>query len=104
MYKDAIFSAGQLAGDIVPAWLELGFKFGDKGAHTSRTIMLAELSTVLRQGSASATRADYAKAVVEENCLAACRTWKSDSEEKLRTGRNTALHHEPANSEAILIA
>ena len=69
MYKDAILTAGQSAGDVKSAWLELGFKFGDKGAHTSRTIMLAELSTVLHQRPASATRADYAKAVVEDNCL-----------------------------------
>jgi hypothetical protein len=69
MYKDSIFSAGQSAGEIKPVWVELGFKFGDKGAHTSRTIMLAELSTVLHQRPPSATRADYAKAVVEENCL-----------------------------------
>jgi hypothetical protein len=69
MYKDGIFSAGQSPGEIKTAWLELGFKFGDKGAHTSRTIMLAELSTVLHQRPASATRLDYAKAVAEDNCL-----------------------------------
>ena len=69
MYKDAIFSAGQFAGEVNSMWLKLGFKFGDKGAHTSRTIMLAELSTVLHQRPAPATRSDYAKAVVEENCL-----------------------------------
>src|ERR1019366_386344 len=69
MYKDVIFGAGQSAGEIRPAWVDLGFKFGDKGAHTSRTIMLAELSTVLHQRPASATRADYANAVVGENCL-----------------------------------
>jgi len=69
MHKDSIFSAGQLAGEVKPEWLELGFKFGDKGAHTSRTIMLDELSTVLHQRPASATRVEYGKAVVEENCL-----------------------------------
>jgi hypothetical protein len=68
MYRDPIFASSQQAGEVKPAWLELGFKFGNKGTHTSRTIMLAELSTVLHR-SASATRLDYAKAVVEENCL-----------------------------------
>lgn len=46
-----------------------GFKFGQKGAHTSRTIMLTELTTLLRQCPAEAGRADYATAVVEHNCL-----------------------------------
>jgi len=69
MYRDAIFGAGNSSGEIKTAWLELGFKFGDKGTHTSRTIMLEELSTVLHQRPASSRRADYAKAIVEDNCL-----------------------------------
>jgi hypothetical protein len=68
-YKDPIIAAGKSAGEISPGWLSLGFKFGDTGAHTSRTIMLADLSTVLRQRPATATRANYAAAVVDENCL-----------------------------------
>jgi hypothetical protein len=49
---------------------EIGFRFGDKGAHTSRTIMLEELTLLLRECPASAARADYTAAVVERNCLA----------------------------------
>jgi len=47
-----------------------GFRFGAKGTHTSRTIMLDELSTLLAATAASATRDDYATAIVEMNCLA----------------------------------
>lgn len=69
MYRDPIFGSGQQSGDVNPAWLALGFKFGDKGTHTSRTIMLDELGTLLRVGSAKCSRADYARALVDENCL-----------------------------------
>lgn len=37
--------------------------------HTSRTMMLDELSRLLRVCAPTATRADYAKALVEDNCL-----------------------------------
>lgn len=69
MYRDPIFGSGQQASDAKPAWLELGFKFGEKGTHTSRTIMLGELATLLRQCPAGAPRADYVRTVVDENCL-----------------------------------
>jgi hypothetical protein len=69
MYRDAILGAGQSAGEIKPAWLELGFKFGDKGTHTSRTIMLDELTALLRQCPAGSGRGDYVRALVDENCL-----------------------------------
>jgi hypothetical protein len=46
-----------------------GFRTGDKGTHTSRTMMLAELQSVLDSSSDSATRADYASAIIEGNCL-----------------------------------
>jgi hypothetical protein len=46
----------------------LGLRFGDRGAHTSRTLMLTELQSVLAAVSADGTRADYAHAIVDENC------------------------------------
>src|ERR1039458_4741957 len=59
-----------------------GFRFGDKGTHTSRTMMLAELTAVLgavpagssrpdyaRPSGGASSRQDYAEAVVEGNCL-----------------------------------
>jgi len=48
----------------------LGLRFGDKGTHTSRTMMLEELSALLAATPPSYTRKDYAAAIIEENVLA----------------------------------
>lgn len=47
----------------------LGFRLGEKGTHTSRTMMLAELAAILSAVPPSASRKDYVEAVVESNCL-----------------------------------
>ena len=47
----------------------LGLRFGDRGTHTSRTLMLEELRTVLGAVPPNALRDDYARVIVEENCL-----------------------------------
>lgn len=47
----------------------VGFRFGDKGTHTSRTMMLDELSTLLRATSPEAKRSDYRSLIIEDNCL-----------------------------------
>jgi hypothetical protein len=49
---------------------EIGFRFGAKGTHTSRTMMFDELRQVLGAVPAEAPRADYAAAIIEANCLA----------------------------------
>lgn len=46
-----------------------GFRFGDRGTHTSRTMMLAELGDVLADVPRSADRGAYAHAIIEENAL-----------------------------------
>ena len=46
-----------------------GFRFGDRGTHTSRTIMLDELSNLLDAVPGNAVRDDYADAVTAHNCL-----------------------------------
>lgn len=46
-----------------------GFRSGDRGTHTSRTIMLDELSRLLDAAAGEASRADYADAVMAHNCL-----------------------------------
>ena len=46
-----------------------GFRSGDRGTHTSRTIMLDELSNLLDAVPADAARGDYAHAVTAHNCL-----------------------------------
>ena len=47
----------------------IGFRFGAKGTHTSRTMMLEELSRVLAAVGQNARRTDYAAAIVDDNCL-----------------------------------
>ena len=46
-----------------------GFRFGEKGTHTSRTMMLAELTELLAVVPANATREEYAEAIIEDNIL-----------------------------------
>lgn len=46
-----------------------GFRFGEKGTHTSRTMMLAELSELLSIVPANSTREEYAVAIIEDNVL-----------------------------------
>jgi hypothetical protein len=47
----------------------VGFRFGSRGTHTSRTLMFEELSLVLEATQPDARRADYAAAIIEANCL-----------------------------------
>lgn len=48
---------------------KVGFRFGAKGTHTSRTMMFAELSAVLAATTEDASREDYAAAIIHGNCL-----------------------------------
>lgn len=48
----------------------LGFRFGAKGTHSSRTMMFDELLHVLSATGGDSKRADYAAAIIEANCLA----------------------------------
>ena len=48
---------------------KIGFRFGDKGTHSSRTIMLEELSLVFKTCPPDATRDAYAEAILDHNCL-----------------------------------
>lgn len=48
---------------------KLGFRFGDKGTHSSRTFMLGELEAVLSAAPGAADRQAYAAAIIEANCL-----------------------------------
>lgn len=50
-------------------WIKAGFRFGDKGTHTSRTIMLEELGLLFQECTETSTRENYVKAIVEDNCL-----------------------------------
>ena len=46
-----------------------GFRFGDRGSHSSRTIMLAELGELLATIPADAASAAYSEAVLDGNAL-----------------------------------
>jgi hypothetical protein len=48
----------------------LGFRFGDKGTHTSRTMMLDELTSLLAATKPNYSRKEYATAIIEENAIA----------------------------------
>jgi len=52
-----------------PSAEAVGFRFGAKGTHTSRTMMFEELQDVLAAAPADARRQDYASAIIEGNCL-----------------------------------
>ena len=69
MYRDPLLISGLPSGQTKAAWEELGFHFGDKGTPTSPTMLLDEQSTLFRLSDPVATRAYYAKALVEDNCL-----------------------------------
>ncbi len=60
--------------DFVPrnldgAALEVGFRSGSIGTHTSRTIMMAELAALFESVPPAGSRADLMAAVTEANCL-----------------------------------
>ena len=48
---------------------DAGFRWGRKGTHTSRTMMLDELRSVLTFCGPEATRDEYLSAINDENCL-----------------------------------
>lgn len=52
-----------------PSAADVGFRFGAKGTHTSRTMMFDELRQVLQATPPDARRADYAAAIIDGNCL-----------------------------------
>jgi hypothetical protein len=61
---DHAFSA--IPEQIAERW---GFRLGDKGTHSTRTIMIEELTVLLAAVPGEVERERYARAVLEENCL-----------------------------------
>jgi len=47
----------------------LGFRFGKASVHTSRTMMLDELSTIIAVCPPESTKDDYFRAIIEDNLL-----------------------------------
>jgi len=71
MNYDPLLSDPLIEEDKI-AYLEqdaIGFKFGDRGTHTSRTIMLAELKILLHSCPMTANKRDYRAEVIDHNCL-----------------------------------
>ena len=54
---------------LTPFPESLGFRTGANSAHTSRTMMLAELALVLNRVDASASAEGYRSAIIEDNIL-----------------------------------
>jgi len=67
---------------------EFGFKTGARGAHTSRTMMLRELTQILTAVPESASTAAYRSAIVEENTLGK----KTESTRRLTFQRLSELY------------
>jgi hypothetical protein len=67
---------------------DAGFRWGQRGTHTSRTIMLDELRAVLANCGPEATRDDYLAAIHEENCLGK----RTAATRKLSSQRLTELY------------
>lgn len=56
-------------GQAIAAQADVGFRFGEKGTHTSRTIMLDDLSILFRVSKPSSNRVDYRTLIIQDNCL-----------------------------------
>jgi len=68
VFSDLNFESG-IAGLTPGQALLWGFRSGDRGTHTSRTIMLDELLHLLDAVPGDVPREDYVVAVMEHNCL-----------------------------------
>ena len=98
------------SSDQNPAAQAAGFRFGEKGTHTSRTMMLAELTEVLEILPADATRDEYAEAIIESNVLgkqttSTRRLWDVDEPGRPLIALLCALARDPllrATSKAVL--
>ncbi|MCA9233477.1 MAG: hypothetical protein KDA57_22755 [Planctomycetales bacterium] len=66
--SDLNYEAG-IAGLAANQAMVWGFRAGERGTHTSRTMMLEELSHLLEAVPGDVAREQYADAVMEQNCL-----------------------------------
>ncbi len=69
-------------------WIKAGFRIGDIGTHTSRTIMLKELEQLFADQDTQASRANYVSAIIDQNCLSK----KTVSTRKLSCQRLSELY------------
>ena len=71
MKQDPILKENVLLRDseASQSWIKAGFRIGDKGTHTSRTIMLKELNLLFEDQEQGALREAYVSAIIGQNCL-----------------------------------
>jgi hypothetical protein len=63
------YLAGEISAKKAFVLSELGFRFGDKGAHTSRTIMTAEIGQLFEACPEDTQKRGYSKAIEDGNIL-----------------------------------
>ncbi len=63
------YLAGEISAKKEFVLSELGFRFGDKGAHTSRTIMTAEIGQLIEACPEDTQKREYANAIEDGNIL-----------------------------------
>ena len=71
MKEDPILKENVLlpGSDSSQPWIRAGFRIGDKGTHTSRTIMFKELDLLFGDQEQGASREAYVSAIIDQNCL-----------------------------------
>ena len=71
MKQDPILKENALLRDseAPQPWIKTGFRIGDKGTHTSRTIMFKELDLLFEDQEQGAPRKAYVSAIIGQNCL-----------------------------------
>ena len=71
MKQDPILKENALLRDSEASqpWIRAGFRIGDKGTHTSRTIMFKELDLLFEDQEQGAPREVYVSAIIDKNCL-----------------------------------
>lgn len=71
MIHDPILKKNALLQESIDSqpWVKAGFRFGDKGTHTSRTMMLKELAALFEDQELNAPREAYVSAIIDHNCL-----------------------------------
>ena len=71
MKHDPILKENVLSQELIDSypWIKAGFRFGDKGTHTSRTMMFKELALLLEDQDSNAPHEAYVSAIIDQNCL-----------------------------------
>ena len=69
MWSSDAWNLESEGGALGPVHATMGYRSGERGTHSSRTLMLAELSLLLESVPGEAAPAAYRDAVLSDNCL-----------------------------------